>query len=81
MKDLFGVEVPDVDPPPRTDWAHPAKPGTGPEGKTCKTCDHLRVNAMSKNYYKCGLIKATGGPGTDIHLKDAACAYYDKGDK
>jgi len=27
--------------------------------------------------WKCGLVKATGGPGTDIRLKWAACSRWE----
>lgn len=55
---------------------HAGPVGSGPKGETCKTCRHLvRTDDCSKVYLKCGLMKArwTGGPGTDVRAKDAAC--------
>lgn len=77
MKGLFGDELPDVDPRASNDFAHPARPGTGPAGKACRDCAHLRKREASRAYYKCGLVKPTHGPGTDIRLRDAACMFFD----
>lgn len=57
---------------------HAAPPGTGPEGETCKTCDHLARKRMSKTYLKCGLMQAlwTGGGGTDVRAGDPACKRW-----
>jgi hypothetical protein len=59
---------------------HAALPGTGPAGETCKTCEHLVRKEMSGTYLKCGLMRAywTGGQGTDVRLKDAACRRWEK---
>lgn len=66
------------------DWqrSHPAKPGTGPAGETCKTCAHIHRNQMAKTYLKCELMRAkwTGGYGTDIKASDAACEKWEKGE-
>ena len=58
---------------------HAAVPGTGPEGKTCGSCDHLVRKQLSKAYLKCGLMKAhwTGGEGTDVRSRDAACRRWE----
>ncbi len=82
MKDLFGIEVSDEWPSlltkPKVDRAHAAAPGTGPEGETCGTCDHLWRRVLSKTYMKCCLMKDnwTGGPGSDIRCKDLACSFW-----
>ena len=58
---------------------HAAAPGTGPKGETCGSCHHLvRVPLASKNVFKCGLARRnwTGGAGTDIRCKDAACGFW-----
>lgn len=59
---------------------HAAPPGTGPAGETCGSCKHLACNAMGNRYYKCGLMRAhwTGGIGTDVRKKDAACAKWER---
>jgi len=80
MRDLFGVEISD-EPPPKTKpqakgWAAP--PGTGPKGETCRSCKHSYYHEMSKRYWKCDLVEPTGGLGTDIRLKWAACLYWEK---
>lgn len=50
--------------------------GDGPAGKTCRVCGNLRARRHSKTYYKCGLAKMTGGPGTDIRVGDRACRLF-----
>lgn len=57
---------------------HAALPGTGPAGETCKTCAHLERVEFAKTYLKCGKMRAhwTGGPGTDVRAKDAACSNW-----
>lgn len=59
-----------------------AQPGTGPEGKTCKTCEFKVVGGNpggSKRFLKCELRKATwtGGEGTDILARSPACSKYE----
>lgn len=57
---------------------HAWRPGTGPEGETCKTCQHLVRKQMAKTYLKCGLMRAhwTGGSGTDVRAGDPACREW-----
>lgn len=89
--DLFGKEV---------DYKHPdngkrgrnaqakgyaGKPGSGPAGETCKTCEHYcRVNHNAKHHLKCAVIewRWTHGAGTDIKARSPACNYWQaqKGD-
>jgi hypothetical protein len=54
---------------------HAGKPGTGPAGQTCKTCEHLTRLKMGKTYLKCSLTRAswTSGQGSDVRAGDAAC--------
>jgi hypothetical protein len=61
------------------DKAHPAKPGSGPDGETCKSCRHIHRSEMAKTYLKCWLMRAqwTGGPGTDIRARDPACSKWE----
>lgn len=59
--------------------AYPRKPGTGPQGESCRTCKYLFTKHYgSKNYYKCFLMHETNGPGTDIRLKSPACKRWEK---
>lgn len=55
---------------------HVAPPGTGPKGETCGTCKHIR---RFRRYRKCDLARPnwTGGPGTDILARDAACMKWE----
>lgn len=58
---------------------YPANPGSGPQGETCRTCQHSTcVPYRSRNYWKCGLLKAhwTRGLGSDIRLKSPACSLF-----
>lgn len=57
---------------------HAWTPGTGPEGETCGTCRHIYRRELSKTYLKCGLNSAkwTGGHGTDIRAREAACKFW-----
>lgn len=55
-------------------------PGTGPKGETCGSCSHHCVKSMGKRYHKCGLAQGlwTGGRGSDILVKAAACSKWEK---
>lgn len=51
--------------------------GAGPEGATCKSCEHLlRWDYHNKRYLKCGLRRNTHGAATDHKANWAACARY-----
>lgn len=84
MTDLFGEEIVLVRPSTKRrikDMAHPAMPGTGPDGQTCNSCQHKYRNIMPsgrKAFYKCKLMRHawTGGYGTDIKLRDKACMKW-----
>jgi len=75
--DLFGKPISVLKSARRgvTGYAYP--PGTGPSGETCKTCRHLTVRRFANRYYKCGLVRATGGPATDVRLKSPACRAWE----
>lgn len=57
-----------------------AQPGTGPEGKTCRDCEHKRSmgNYGGKRFIKCELRRATWthGEGTDILARSPACSKF-----
>lgn len=75
--DLFGQPITEAKPVHH--HGHPTRPGTGPKGETCGTCEHrVHVKSGRHTYQKCRLIRAnwSHGPGTDIKKKDAACALW-----
>lgn len=57
-----------------------ARPGTGPEGKTCRDCgNYVRLESGSgKSFPKCGLAERrwTSGRGSDILAKAPACSMF-----
>lgn len=58
------------------------RPGTGPKGQTCGSCNHLVATGRSrrKTYYKCALTRGcwTHGPRTDIRVRWDACSKWEK---
>lgn len=85
--DLFGTPIKPKDLPatpgikrkrnmePR---GYAAPPGSGPVGETCRSCVHIYRRQFAKTYIKCDLIKATGGPKTDIRAGSPACSRWEK---
>lgn len=67
---------------PTVKKGYAAQPGTGPEGETCKTCQHKVTcgNYGGKHYIKCQLREATwtNGEGTDILARSPACSKWEK---
>ena len=61
------------------DRAHPYPPGSGPPGQTCGTCAKLCARRYARTYYKCHVLMRywTGGRGTDVRKKDAACLSWE----
>jgi hypothetical protein len=59
-----------------------ARPGSGPQGETCKSCSHKYANEMRSGrvFWKCSLQRHrwTGGRGSDILLKSPACSGWEK---
>lgn len=53
-------------------------PGSGPEGKTCKSCAWLRYTGHSKRFPKCGRTKYTRGDATTIKTGSPACRLYEE---
>lgn len=84
---IFGTAEPARPIPNRhtvTPAGYAARPGSGPEGETCGTCQHCRAKgnrAGSRTFYKCGLmVRAwTCGRGSDVLLKSPACARWSAG--
>jgi hypothetical protein len=56
------------------------RPGTGPEGETCRTCQHYVRVRHARTYPKCNLTRAcwTGGRRSDILVNAAACSKWEK---
>ena len=72
--DLFGERVQLVKRPN----AYASPPGSGPDGKTCRTCEHiLRAAAGNATVSKCKLVDPYGGAATDINMHTAACRQYE----
>jgi len=65
------------DPKPK---GHAGIPGSGPDSETCGSCRYLTYVECAKRYYKCGLSRRrwTGGRGSDVRKKDAACDRWEK---
>lgn len=61
------------------------RPGTGPEGETCKTCRHRvpNENRTARTYWKCAKMRHTwtGGTGTDVRASSAACKLWEEIEK
>ena len=86
MNDLFGNPVSDRTLPTPTGEkrkhsgmarGYAGTPGRGPQGHFCRDCKHAYCRSFSKRYWKCNLVKPTGGPATDIRLKSPACQFWE----
>jgi hypothetical protein len=55
-----------------------AQPGSGPQGETCGSCEHLIRHRTARSFWKCDLVKWTHGPGTDIRRSTPACSRWEK---
>jgi hypothetical protein len=58
-----------------------AQPGTGPDGKQCRNCDHYtHKGGVAGTYPKCGanVARWTGGRGSDILAKAPACSKFEE---
>lgn len=55
-------------------------PGSGPDGMTCRQCDHyiIRYTASGYTHPKCGLMRHawTNGRGSDIKVSSPACSRF-----
>ena len=72
-RDLFGERVRTIKRPD----AYASPPGSGPDGKTCRTCEHiLRASAGNARVSKCQLVDPHGGAATDINMHTKACRQY-----
>lgn len=74
MSDLFGDDI-KLQP---KGHGYMGDPGRGPEGTCCKDCQHFTVTRPGANtYFKCGLVRRTRGPGTDIRANMPSCQYFE----
>lgn len=48
----------------------------GPDGATCKKCQHLRRKSYAGTFIKCAMRPDTNGPGTDHRVHWQACGKY-----
>ena len=89
--DLFGAPIPDRALTPRErkrlrgtpkPKGYAWHPGSGPEGETCKSCEHIAriVSGSRRVFRKCALMKAhwTHGPGSDIKASAPACKFWER---
>lgn len=54
-------------------------PGTGPVGKTCRSCAHKTYTGNGPKYFpKCGLTNYTRGDATTIRTSTPACHRYEE---
>lgn len=53
-------------------------PGTGPVGKTCRSCKHKTYTGGAKRHPKCGLTDYTHGDATTIRTSTPACHRYEE---
>ncbi|MES2524058.1 MAG: hypothetical protein V4617_15230 [Gemmatimonadota bacterium] len=53
-------------------------PGTGPAGRTCRSCVALVYSASGSRYPKCGRTKWTRGDATTIRVTSPACRLYEE---
>lgn len=56
----------------------PDRIGSGPSGETCGSCRWKNRTGVAGRYLKCALMRQhwTGGPGSDIRAKWAACSHW-----
>lgn len=56
------------------------KHGRGPEGKTCRTCSHIKrwTPTGNRTYIKCYRRGISRSDGTDHRLKWSACRLYEE---
>lgn len=92
MNDLFGNPVDELTLPAHRDKpkkkytpnGYASRPGSGPVGESCGTCENaVKRNGGRRYYWKCMLMAKvwTASYGTDIRLKSPACALWRFKDK
>lgn len=85
--DLFTPEqLPPGQAPPKLKYpvnGYAARPGSGPDGRRCKHCEHFAVHEngnCTKKFFKCRLMRHewTNGYGSDIRSNSPACKYFEE---
>lgn len=82
--DLFGAQTSEPKAKGKRSYAargFAARPGTGPAGETCRSCNHsVQVAAGNRVVWKCGLCRAgwSKSPRTDIRINADACELWEK---
>jgi hypothetical protein len=64
---------------PKWHERYAAPPGSGPEGATCRTCEHKTYSDLHNRppkHMKCGLTQWTSGDATSIRAGTPACVRY-----
>jgi hypothetical protein len=76
----FMLIPPQAMPRPIPKGLYADRPGTGPEGETCGSCNHLARKCLARTYLKCALMqgKWTGGGGTDVKARAPACSKWER---
>lgn len=57
-----------------------ARPGSGPDGETCGSCEYLQTVKLAGTYHKCVLMAKfhTGSRRTDVLTSAPACERWRK---
>lgn len=64
---------------PARNGIYASTPGTGPAGKTCRTCEHKIYSHHSlPKHPKCNLVAWTAGDATTIKTSTPACRRYEE---
>ena len=54
-------------------------PGAGPDGETCRTCEHRVIYGYhGRTYPKCGLVPHKHSRSNDILVSSPACQFWEK---
>lgn len=84
MDDLFGVKTAEPKAKGKRSYAargYARRPGSGPDGETCKTCGHCcKLHRDGWAGYKCAVIRHrwSRSPATDVALRSPACEAFQK---
>lgn len=72
-----GARVPPPKPKGRKPFEKPwVMHGYGPEGKTCKTCEHHYTYTGNRTWHKCAIWHQSSSAATDIRVSWPACGKY-----
>lgn len=79
-QDLFDTPGPGRVRVLRNPEAYAGRPGEGPAGKTCGDCRWfvVRFGSARRRYFKCGRVRWTPAPATDIRKNMPACEKFEE---